>query len=248
VEIDSVFVNVPDVDAALDHIRFRLGLKAFLKFDLIEADGVEIPIAIVMIGNNSLEIIGRVEGNRPEAGVISQVEINAPVNDKVCFALTPGAELICYPSSKPGIRSIEILTTMPGEDEAALVEFSGGVGKQSGDALEIGEVSIHLVTVEADRPAENPGLAFPGWHRLSVKVSSAVEFYNRLTESGLLPLKKPFQVMPGLKEAMVYTPSGLILQVTEERLVRMMPVMAWHWARSRLSGRPMSFRTKYVGD
>jgi hypothetical protein len=61
-------------------------------------------------------------------------------------------------------------------------------------------------------------------------------------------LEKPFQVMPGLKEGMVYTPSGLILQVTEERLVRMMPVIAWHWFRSRLSSRPMSFRAKYIGD
>jgi hypothetical protein len=54
--------------------------------------------------------------------------------------------------------------------------------------------------------------------------------------------------MPGLKEGMVYTPSGLILQVTEERLVRMMSVIAWHCVRSRLSGRPMSFRAKYSGD
>jgi hypothetical protein len=61
-------------------------------------------------------------------------------------------------------------------------------------------------------------------------------------------LEKPFQAMPGLKEGMLYTASGLILQVTEECLVRMMPVIAWHWVRSRLSGRPISFRAKYISD
>jgi hypothetical protein len=130
-EIDSVFVNVPDVNAALNQIQSRLGFKAFLRFDLIETDGGKTPIAIVMIGNNSLEIVGRIEGNRPEAGVISQVEINALVKDMACFALTPGAELICYPSSKPGIKSIKILTTKPREDTAALSNFSGGAGSQS---------------------------------------------------------------------------------------------------------------------
>lgn len=47
---------------------------------------------------------------------------------------------------------------------------------------------------------------------------------------------------------MLHTPSGLIVQITRERLWRMMPSLAVDWIRSRLAHRPMRFRERPTSE
>lgn len=90
-EIDTLYVNTADIDATLAKIEGSLGLKPFLRFELVQKDG-SIPIAIVELDNGTLEMLGRTEGSRPASGVICRVEMEARVPQRVDLELAPVAQ------------------------------------------------------------------------------------------------------------------------------------------------------------
>lgn len=246
--IATLFANVPDLDAVLSELYTRLGLRPFLRFELEEAD-YTVPIALVRIGGeHTLELLGRVEGDRPASGLIQMVEIEMPVRERIDLEPAPGMKIVCHPGTNPRIRSFEVSTTMPKEDTAAFIDHLGAIKDNPENPLDLGDVQVQLTSVEGLPVEENPGLFFPGWHRLSVHVPSVLEAYDTMTASGssLHSLVEPFQVIPGLKEAMLLFPSGLICQITEESLLKMTPSLAIEWVRSKFSGHAMHFKSKEV--
>jgi len=68
-----------DLDSAVAGVETHLGLSPFLRFELLARHGSPIPIALFSLEGGSLEVLGRVDGCRPETGVISCVEMVAPV-------------------------------------------------------------------------------------------------------------------------------------------------------------------------
>lgn len=241
----TLFANVPDLDAVLSELYSRFRLAPFLRFDLEESEEIT-PIALIRLGEYTLELLGRVEGERPKTGVIRCAEIEAPIKEKMEVELAPEMKILCYPSEKPRIRTIEILTSMPKEDAAAFIDHTGATMAEPGSPLDLSGVAIRLVEAEGLPSGKTPGLFFPGWHRLSVHVSSVTESYNSMAASGssLQSLLEPLQVMPGLKEAMLSFPSKLILQITEESLLKMTPSLALEWVKAKFSGHRMRFKTK----
>ena len=246
-EIDSLMANVPDLDLVLAELSSRTRLRPFLRFQLVET-GRSMPVALLNVGETSIELLGRVEGNRPEDGTISKVEIGIPVQQADEFEIASGMRLACVPAPKPHLRSVEILTQTPERDEAALVGCLGATTVEKERSLSLGPTTIRLVRAAGHHVQEEPGLAYPGWHRMGVKVASVSEAHKRMIDWGLRTLVEPYQVMPGLAESMLLLPSGLIVQPTEEHLWKMMPVLALEWMRSKISGRPITFKTKRIAD
>jgi hypothetical protein len=246
-EIDSLMANVPDLDFVLVELSSRMRLRPFLRFQLVET-GRSIPVALLNVGETSIELLGRVEGNRPEAGTIDKVEIGIPVQQADEFEIASGMRLACVPAPKPHLRSVEILTQTPERDEAALVGCLGATAVEKERTVDLGGTTVRLVRVARHHVDEEPGLAYPGWHRMGVKVASVSEAHKCMIEWGLRTLVEPYQVMPGLTESMMLLPSGLIVQPTEEHLWKMMPILALEWMRSKISGRPIMFKTKRIAD
>lgn len=244
--LDTLFANVPDLDAVLSDLYTKLQLRPFLRFELDAPEGIT-PIALLRLGeHHTLELLGRTEGERPQSGIISDVEIEAPVEETIEIEPVSGMKIRCQPGSTPGIRSVEVLTTMPKEDAAVFIEHTGATMKDPDSPLDLGGVSVQLTTIEGLPSEEAPGLFFPGWHRLSVRVPSVTAAYEMMAASGssLRSLVLPFQAMPGLREAMLLLPSDLILQITEESLLKMTPSLALEWVKSKFSGHRIRFKTK----
>lgn len=241
----TLFANVPDLDAALSELYTRFKLTPFLRFDLDEPEGIT-PVALLRMGGHTLELLGRVEGERPETGIIRCAEIEAPVQGKIESELIPGMKLICFPGTTPRLRAIEVLTAMPKEDAAAFIDYTGATMHEPDSPLDLSGVLVRLISTGGLPDEETPNLFFPGWHRFSVRVPSVIEAYDSMTSSGssLRSLVEPFQVLPGMKEAMLSFPSQLIFQITEESILKMTPSLALEWVKSKFSGHRIRFKVK----
>jgi hypothetical protein len=233
IAIDTLFVNAADVERVSAGVKDHLGLAPFLSFELIVRDGAPVPIIIFQLDGGALEILGRAEGPRPASGVISCVEMEAPISGRVEIELAPNAPLVCHPGPKPRFRAVHV-ETHRSEEEARLL----GATAQDGH-LWLGDVELRL----NEHPGADtvPTPHFPGWHRLSSNVKDLGRANHDLLASGFQVLVPPFRVLPGLDEAMLHTPSGLIVQITRERLWRMLPAIAREWLTARLAHRPMRF-------
>ncbi len=242
---NTLFANVPDLDAVLSELYTKLGLKVFLRFELDAPEGIT-PIALLKIGEHTLELLGRTEGERPKNGIIQRVELETSIREKSKLEPVPGMKIVARPGNNPGIRSIEVFTTMPKEDTAVFVDYIGATKDSPDRPLDLGGVSMKLIAAEGYPSESVPNLFFPGWHRFSVQVPSVTNAYDIMAASGssLSGLVEPFQVTPGLKEAMLLSPSGLILQISEESLLKMTPSLALEWVRSKFSGHAIRFKTR----
>ncbi len=246
-QLSTVFANVPDIDAVLSELFTRLGLRPYLRFEVDTPEGVT-PLALIKIGAYDLELLGRTAGTRPNSGVIQSVELEIPIAEAVEIEPAPGMNLVCYPGTCPRLRALDIHTDLPQEDTATFIENAGAVKHDPASPLMLDTITLRLHAVEG-LPAETPpDLYFPGWHRLGVHVPAVTEAYDAMAASGssLRGLVEPFQVMSGLKEAMLASPSGLIWQLTEESLLKMTPSLALEWVHSKFSGHRMRFKPKNV--
>ena len=244
-KLTTLFANVPDLDVVLGELFTKLGLRPFLRFELDSTEGIT-PIALLNIGEQSLELLGRSEGERPDSGVVTCVELEVPIQERLELEPAPGMKIHCHPGATPGIRSVEVLSSMPKEDAAVFIDYTGAAMDEPERPLKMGNVTVRLIAAESLPSDLPPDLFFPGWHRLGVQVPSVSDSYEMMASSGssLTGLVEPFQVMPGLKEAMLLSPSGLILQITEESLLKMSPALAVEWVHSKFSGHRMRFKTK----
>jgi catechol 2,3-dioxygenase-like lactoylglutathione lyase family enzyme len=242
-QLDSIYINVPDLKAALIVFHARLGLKPMLQFELVEHEHV-VPIALIPIGHHTLEVLGRVTDERPAAGIIQCVEIDLPIAEVTCLELVAGSELIAHPASKPDLRAIKICTPQVEADQARLAQLLGAGQSQHNGVSHFER--LHFESCPTDRLSSSslPGLAFAGWHRLSFKVPSLSATYHSLVAQGWQTAAPPFRVLPGLSEAMFYLPSGLLIQITEEHVGTMLPVLAWQWIKSRFTRKPIQFHAR----
>jgi catechol 2,3-dioxygenase-like lactoylglutathione lyase family enzyme len=241
--LDSVYINVPDLKITLDLLRARLGLNPMLQFELAEHEHV-VPIALIPIGAHTLEVLGRVAGERPAAGIIQRVEIELPIAEVTRLELIAGSELIAHPASKPDLRAITIRTPQIEVDQARLAQLLDEGQPQHAEVSHFER--LHFESCPTDRQASSdiPGLAFAGWHRLSFKVPSLPTTYHSLVAQGWQTAVPPLRVLPGLSEAMFYLPSGLLIQITEEHVGTMLPVLAWQWVKSRFTRKPIQFHAR----
>ena len=245
-KLDSVYANVHDIEKVLYQLRLKTRLKQQFQYMFHETVGAEYPVASVRLGQQTIELIGRVHNAQPIGGVIRRVECEADLSETFTLDLAPGSRLVIHPGSAPGIKLIEIHSPVEKRDRACMLKMCDADAQPTETGLMQDTTEIRLIRTGGVVPSSKPTLTFAGWNRMSVRTSSLKMAWRNLTMGGLRPLMPPFQVMPGRSMAMVQTPSGLILQLTEQRNFTMLPALYWRGFLSRLSGKPIEFHQRQL--
>ncbi|MCE7743456.1 MAG: VOC family protein [Candidatus Heimdallarchaeota archaeon] len=74
----------------------------------------------------------------------------------------------------------------------------------------------------------------PGWRRIAVACSDLDETYSHMLKNGARTILPPTKIISGLKEAMVVTPSGLVIQPVKQQLWKLIPYMGLRWIKSNI--------------
>lgn len=250
-EVDSVVGNVTDLEAAVAALR-ATGLKPFLRFELSLDDRL-VPIALYLIGSVTLELLGAAD-DRERAGAarIHSVRVESR-RATTATAVYLGPDCVCEVGPGPRSRLVGVTVETPTvESDAAWLETIGGervggerVGDDGAVGLRLGATAVELVARPGGpRPPE--GEFFPGWHRIGLACHDVDATVASFSAAGLVTLTPAYRVMPGLREAMLYLPSGLVVQPVSQTLWKMLPVIAWRKALSVLTRKPIRF-TKTTG-
>lgn len=246
--LDTVGGNVRSLDDVLAEVEAMTGLKAFIRFELLLPHG-PVRVALVQCGAVSLEFFEHAAGVRP-AGLayISRVVLEVPHVASVERELEPDLVLAVRSGPRRRMVEVELCSGRLQEDLGALMTCCGATPGDGADVVRLGDVTLrfHPLDVCGDVPDPgqvDPGLRLPGWHRLMLSGEPVLQATPRLAQR-LEVLLPPFLVMPGLREAMFVMPSGLVLQITEQQLWKMMPVFLAHKLIGALRGRPVRMKDR----
>jgi hypothetical protein len=256
--VDSVAGNVHDLGGVLEAVREMTGLKPFLRFELELAHGV-VPVAQVMCGGVSLEFLEHAQGQLPAgAGHVNCVILEMLGLAREERELEPGLRLAVRPGPKSRLAEIQVLSGAVDQDQAVLQAGCGAglasTGEGDGLALQLGSsilrlsplaepVSPQRVTDVGQGPL---GQWLPGWHRIGLACKRLEEAVSVLVQAGGQVEVPPYQVLPGLREAMLRLPLGLVVQPVEQKLWMMLPAFGVGALMAKLAHRPLQFRTKEV--
>ncbi len=240
--VDSVAGNVHDLGQVLTAMREMTGLKPFLRFELALAHGL-VPVAQVMCGDVSLEFLEQAGGRRPAgASHIARVVVEVPGRGPAERELEPGLWLAVRPGPKTRLVEVEVRSSAVAEDLEVL-RACGGTVTQEG-VLTLGKVRVCFAPAPGGEPAPDLEQRLPGWHRIGLAHPRLEEAVAALVQAGGQVEVAPYQVLPGLREAMLRLPSGLVVQPVEQKLWKMLPVVGIRALATRLAGRPLRFKTR----
>ncbi|MBN1659099.1 MAG: hypothetical protein JXA93_11880 [Anaerolineae bacterium] len=250
VVVDSIAGNVHDLDGVLAAVYELVGLKPFLRFELELPHGA-VRVAQVMCGDVSLEFLEQAHGQHPDgAGRICRVVVEIPGREPQELALEPGLCFAVRPGAKRRVAEIEIESSRVAEDLAVLQSGCRAVAAPGGEegerALQLGTVTLRfrpLAYGTAPGTIVDPGQRLPGWHRIGLACKRLEEGTAVLVQAGARVEEPPYQVLPGLREAMLRLPSNLMVQPVEQKLWKMLPVVGVRALACRLTGRPLRFKT-----
>jgi hypothetical protein len=248
--VDSLAGNVQDLAGVLEALRELAGLKPFLRFELELAHGV-VPVAQVMCGDVSLEFLEHARGRRPAgASHIALVVVEVPGREPAERELEPGLWLAVRPGPETRVAEVEVRSSAVTEDLNVLRACGGTVTEEG--VLTLGEASsqgsargvrVRFAPAPGAEPLPDPEQCLPGWHRMGLAHPRLEEAMAALTRAGAEVAVPPYRVLPGLREAMLHLPSGLVVQPVEQKLWQMLPVVAVKGLAARLTGRPLRFKT-----
>lgn len=249
--VDSVAGNVHDLARVLEAVRELTGLQPTFRFEL-ELEKSVVPVVLMMCGGVMLEFLEHAQGQHP-AGVarIRRVLLEIPGRGPEERELEPGLWLAVRPGPKPRLAEIQVQSSAVDEDLIVLRSGSAAgpapSGEEGGLALQLGSTVLRfspLAEPALPHGVFDPGQRLPGWHRIGLACKRLEEAVAALVQAGVQVEVPPYQVMPGLREAMLRLPSGLVVQPVEQKLWKMLPVVAVQALAARLAGRPLRFKTK----
>jgi len=242
--VDSVAGNVHDLGRVLAAVYELTGLKPFLRFELALAHCL-VPVAQVMCGDVSIEFLEHARGCRPaEASHIARVVLEVPGRGPAERELEPGLWLAVQPGPKPHVVEVEVRSSAVSEDLDVL-RACGGTVTQEG-VLTLGKVRVRFAPAPGGEPVPSLEQRLPGWHRIGLAHPRLEEAMAALVQAGGQIEVPPYRVLPGLREAMLRLPSGLVVQPVEQKLWKMLPVVGVRSLAARLTGRPLRFKTREV--
>lgn len=242
--VDSVAGNVHDLASVLAAVRDLAGLKSFLRFEL-ELEHRVVPVVLIMCGDVMLEFLEYAWGSRPAgASHIARVVLEVPDCEPAERELEPGLWLAVRPGTKACVAEVGVRSSAVAEDLDVL-QACGGTMIEKG-VLTLGEVQVRFLPAPGAEPVPDPEQRLPGWHRIGLAHPRLEEATVALAEAGAEVMVPPYQVLPGLREAMLRLPSGLVVQPVEQKLWKMLPVVGARSLAARLAGRPLRFKTREV--
>lgn len=255
--LDSVAGNVEDLERVLREVEELAGLKPFLRFELELAQG-PVPVALLMCGDTALEFLAHAQGARPAGvGHVARVLLEAPGRGPAERELEPNLVLALQPGPKLRVVEVTVASSAVMDDVAVLQAGCGMTFSEAGEGAAVGhlgQVSLHFSALPgtplpaAERKALDPEQSLPGWHRLGLSCRRLEPAVEALLEAGAVERVPPYRVLPGLREAMLALPSGLVVQPVEQKLWRMLLAMGWRGLVARLTGRPLHFGEQPIGS
>lgn len=242
--VDSVAGNVHDLGRVLATVRELTGLQPSLRFELELAHGT-VPVAQVMCGGVSLEFLGHARGQRPAgASHIARVALEVPGREPTERELEPGLWLAVGPGAKARVVEVEVRSSAVAEDLRVLRACGGDVLEE--EVLILRDVRVCFLPAPGAEPVPDPQQCLPGWHRLGLAHPRLEEAVAALACAGAEVNVPPYRVLPGLREAMLRLPSGLVVQPVEQKLWKMLPVVGIQALVAKVAGRPLRFKTREV--
>jgi hypothetical protein len=249
--VDSIAGNVYDLERVLAAVQEMTGLKPFLRFEL-ELEHSIVPVVLLMCGDVSLEFLEHAQGQHPAGvGRISRVLLEIPGRGPERRELEPGLSLEVRPGPKPRLAEIQVQSGAVDKDLAVLQSGCGAVlatnGKGNGRGLRLGDALLRFSSQAEPVPterAQDSEQRLPGWHRIGLACKRLEDGVSALERAGGKVEVPPYRVLPGLREAMLRLPSGLMVQPVEQKLWKMLLVAGVPLLAAKITGRPLRFKTK----
>lgn len=235
-KLDSVIANVYNLDQVLAVLKERLNLSPFLTNTITIEQDKKVRMALVSLSNGDFEFIECAEQPRPaQMCAFTEIHIECPmVQEETCIELEEGLSVWAFPGAKPMITMITAHSTQPAADTEVLLHFCDNSCEHplpdDGKEFVIEGIKIHFIsqgTVGNPSPLLEDFSSIHGWHRFSLKVHQLEPAVDLLEKAGARTIVPIFAVMPGLREAILTLPSGLIIQPVEQKLLKMMPHFLW---------------------
>ena len=240
IKIDSLIANVYELEPVLEIFTKELGLKPFIKRD-VPIDGEMVPMALITVGAITLEFLeyARTEAI-PELTAIKNIVLGLPLDQSRQINLEPGLTISVTPAASPRLQSMEI-SSRDMLSDLNILQKLGAQALNDPRCLLLGETELQFSTHSGQTVPEPGGYSFntlarqAGWRRFSLQGPPIRELVEFLQESGCQKVKGIFEVIPGLQEAFLKTPSGLILQPVEQNLWKLIPASLLEKLRSSKS-------------
>ena len=226
IKIDSLIANVRELEPVLGILKNELGLKPFINRH-VPIDGEMVPMALISVGAVTLEFLeyARTEA-LPELTSIQNIVLGLPLGQSRKIFLEPGLTMSVIPAASPCLQSVEICS----RDMQADLHILQKLGSQTLNdprCLVLGETellfSVHPKQTEPEEVSFETLARQTGWRRFSLQGPPIRELVEFLQKNGCQKVKDVFEVIPGLQEAFLKTPSGLILQPVEQNLWKLIP-------------------------
>jgi hypothetical protein len=249
--VDSVAGNVHDLPGVLEAVRDMAGLKPFFRFEL-ELDHGAVPVVLMMCGDVMLEFLEHAEGNRPDgASHIANVVLEVPDCEPMERELEPGLWLAVRPGPRVRVTEVAVRSGAVHEDLDVLRACGGAVTGEGvlmlGEASSQGSaqgVQIRFLPAPGAELAPDPEQRLAGWHRIGLACKCLDVAVSALAQGGGQIEVPPYQVLPGLREAMLRLPSGLVVQPVEQKLWKMLLAVGVQALAAKVAGHPLRFKTK----
>jgi len=254
-KVYGVAGNVVNLEKALDAVTELTGLKPFIRFDLVTEEDL-IPVVLLECGDYSLELLGNARGIRPSnLGYIEKVVLEVPDKGPIEQEVEPGLTIAVKPGEKARLTEIHLKSSSIIPDLTIIQSWYGVKDIESskterGMDLKLGEVLLRFSplpdTNQAITPESllkiDPLQRLPGWHRFQIACPQLEQSVDALIQAGAQMLVPPYKVFTGFREALLILPSGLIIQPVEQKLWKMLPIMAVKMLGAKLRRRPMRFK------
>jgi len=256
-KLDTIAGNAHDLESVLSMIKELIDVKPFIKFELVVDNDRIVPVALVMIGNYTLEILGGANGSRPIGmGHIESIIIETHNGKTGLYELDTGLKIEIKNNKKlkkPYINGFKVKSPLFDEDANLLQQACGFKYNSSTEneiSLSIADINVDLIRSNIRSPEINPELvlkndiyqALPGWHRIGLSCKDIDAATKEIVNAGGKILVSPYKVLPGMYESMIYFPSGLIVQPLVQKLWKMLPVMILKGISTKFTSHGMRFR------
>ena len=235
-KIDSVIANVYDLDRVLLTLKEELNLTPFFKDTINLQEQGQVRMALVSLKNCDLEFIECAKIPHPMGmSQITHITIEHPaISEETVLALEEDLPLHITHGKQPRLTCIQTDSTTPEKDASLLLNCcnESRVDRlpDDGRAFSLNEIAIHFLhkpTSSEELPAPEDLSSIHGWRRVAFGVKHIEKAVTILEKAGAETVVPIFQVMPGLREAMLCLPSGIVIQPVEQKVLKMMPLFLW---------------------
>lgn len=227
-QIDSVIANVYNLETVCRNLYQRFGFKPFMRMH-VPIKNESVPMALFKLGETTLEFLEYAThpADQTQSG-IDTICFTTPAEKTFLFEIEPGLTMQINPAEKTKLTGIKLRSSSL-EADLAVYNAIGGT-KITDISCVLENVHLDLNEIIKTQPSQlsREELAHTaGWRRFSLTGEPIQVMVERLQNLGCTVVEPVFEVMPGLEEAFLVLPSGVMVQPVQENLLKLIPSSLW---------------------